>query len=266
MCFADDSRPPIRPIAGGALDSTELTLTSADGASFRAFRTRPAEPMGAGMLVLPDVRGLHAYYEELTLRFAEHGIAALAIDYFGRTAGTARHGAGFDHATHVGRTTFAGLTADVRAGAAHLRSADDAGVDDLFVVGFCFGGRLALISATLDLDLSGAIGFYPGPTGPTRNGVPAPIEVVDKFQSPLLAIFGGADEGIGPPAVGSFEAALEEAGVDHRVITYPGAPHSFFDRKADDFAEASDAAWNEVLAFVASRRRRTSSARAGEPR
>jgi carboxymethylenebutenolidase len=50
--------------------------------------------------------------------------------------------------------------------------------------------------------------------------------------------------------VAAFEAALTGAGVDHRVISYPGAPHSFFDRKAADFAEASAAAWAETLRFV----------------
>ena len=70
MCFDLDSRPPIAPIAGGALDSEELTLTASDGTRFSAFRARAAHPTGAGMIVLPDVRGLHAYYEELALRFA----------------------------------------------------------------------------------------------------------------------------------------------------------------------------------------------------
>src|SRR5437870_774137 len=85
MCFEPDSHPPIAPIAGGALDSTRQTLTSADGTRFAAFRTRTAHPSGAGILILPDVRGLHRYYEELALRFAEAGIDALAIDYFGRS-------------------------------------------------------------------------------------------------------------------------------------------------------------------------------------
>ena len=263
MCFDHDSRPPITPILGGALDSREITLDAADGNRLSAFEALAAQPNGKAILILPDVRGLHAYYEELTLRFAEHGVDALAIDYFGRTAGVGKHGPGFDHATHVGRTTWDGLTGDVRAGAAHLRSDEGGAVRDLFVVGFCFGGRLAFICTTLDLDLSGAIGFYGWPTGPTRNGVPAPIELIDKLRAPILAIFGGADEGIGPPAVGSFEAALEEARVPHRVITYPGAPHGFFDRKGDEYAEASDAAWHEVLAFLESRRRAAPAATPG---
>jgi len=254
MCFDHDSRPPIPPIAGGALDSTELTLTADDGNRLTAFRARAARPTGAGIVILPDVRGLHAYYEDLALRFAENGIDALAIDYFGRTAGLGRRGVGFDHAPHIGRTTHDGLTADLRAGLSHLRSSDGGSVRDAFTIGFCFGGRLAFYSAALGLGLAGGIGFYGWPTGPARNGIPAALDFAKQVSAPVLAIFGEADEGIPAPSVGMFRVALEEAGVEHAIITYPGAPHSFFDRKADEYVETSARAWHEVLTFIGARR------------
>jgi carboxymethylenebutenolidase len=74
MCFDLDSRPPIEPIAGGALDGMPLMLTASDRNRFAAFRARAADPSGAAVVILPDVRGLHPYYEELALRFAENGI------------------------------------------------------------------------------------------------------------------------------------------------------------------------------------------------
>jgi carboxymethylenebutenolidase len=250
MCFDPDSRPPIAPIAGGALDSTELTLTSTDGATFRAFRARAARPSGAGILVLPDVRGLHPYYEELTLRLAEQGLDALAIDYFGRTAGTDRRDPDFEFRPHVEQTTYEGLSRDVRAGAAHLRSEDGGGVSTLYTMGFCFGGRLAFLTATLGLDLEGVIGLYGVTVGPPRQGMPAPVEVVRDMEARVLGIFGGTDESIPPEMVEAFESALRDAGIEHRIVTYPEAPHSFFDRKAEEFAEASAAAWAEVLRFT----------------
>ena len=70
------------------------------------------------------------------------------------------------------------------------------------------------------------------------------------FEAPVLAIFAGADEGIGTDAVAAFEHALVAAGVEHRVVTYPGAPHSFFDRKHEEFTAVSAAAWDEVLGFI----------------
>ena len=122
MCFDHDSRPPIRPIAGGALDSRELTLTASDGNVLTAFEARAAEPTGASIVVLPDVRGLHTFYFELVLRFAENGIDAVAIDWFGRTAGLGRREDGFDYMPHVEQTTWDGVSADIAAGAAHARS------------------------------------------------------------------------------------------------------------------------------------------------
>jgi carboxymethylenebutenolidase len=73
------------------------------------------------------------------------------------------------------------------------------------------------------------------------------------MASPVLALFGGADQAIPQAAVATFEAALTAAGVEHRIVAYPDAPHSFFDRKADEFATSSAAAWDEVLAFIRAR-------------
>ena len=252
MCFDHDSRPPIRPIAGGALDSRELTLTAADGNRLTAFEARAAEPSGAAIVVLPDVRGLHAFYLELTMRFAENGVDAVAIDWFGRTAGLGRREEGFDYMPHVNETTWTGISADIAAGAAHARSLGADRATSLFTIGFCFGGRASFLAPTLGLDLAGAIGFYGIPAGPGRAGMAAPAEVADKIKAPILGLFGGADAGIPPASVEAFDAALEAAGVEHRLITYPNAPHSFFDRKATQFAKESAASWEEVLGFIRS--------------
>ena len=120
----------------------------------------------------------------------------------------------------------------------------------LFTIGFCFGGRMAFLSATLGLDLAGAIGFYGPPVGPGRGGSPPPADLADQVESPILGLFGGADAGIPPAAIEEFDAALERAGVEHRLITYPNAPHSFFDRKAAEFKDESEKAWAEVLGFI----------------
>jgi carboxymethylenebutenolidase len=250
MCFDPDSRPPITPIAGGALDSTELVLEADDGNRFRAFRARAATASGAGIVILPDVRGLHPYYEELALRFAEAGVDAVAIDYFGRTAGTTARGDGFDHTAHIDKVTWDGLSADIGAAARHLRMEDERRVDALFTIGFCFGGRLAFVAGTLGLELAGGIGFYGWPVGTARGGVPAPADVAGEIANPILAVFGGADQGIKPEMVEAFREALTKAGTDHRIVVYDGAPHSFFDRKAAEFADTSKAAWDETLSFI----------------
>ena len=253
MCFDLDSRPPITPIAGGALDNADLTLEATDGNRLRAFRARATEPTGAGIIVLPDVRGLHPYYEELALRFAEHGVDAVAIDYFGRTADGPERGDGFAFMSHVNQLTWDGLAVDVRAAAQHLRMNDEGRVSALFTNGFCMGGRLAFLTPTLGLELSGAIGLYGIPVGPGRAGMPAPADVANQMTSPVLGLFGGSDPSIPPESIAAFDEALGKAGVEHRLVTYEGAPHSFFDRKADEFADASRQAWDETLTFIRGR-------------
>ena len=247
MCFDHDSRPPIQPIAGAALDSRELTLSAADGNRLTAFEARPADSTDAAIVILPDVRGLHDYYVELAMRFAENGIDAVAIDWFGRTAGLGRRHEGFDHMTEVQALTWDGMAADIAAGAAHARTF---GRSSLFTIGFCMGGRAAFLSATLGLGLTGAIGFYGSPVGAGRGGSPAPAEVVGAIEGSILGLFGGADESIPPAAIAAFDEALTRVGVEHRLKAYDGAPHSFFDRKADMFADASDDAWRQVLGFI----------------
>jgi carboxymethylenebutenolidase len=249
MCFDHDSRPPIVPIAGGALDSRELTLTAADGNRLSAFEARAAEPSGAAIVILPDVRGLHDYYAELAMRFAERGVDAVAFDWFGRTAGLGRRQEGFDYTPEVQQLTWEGMSADITAAAEEARTFNPT---SLFTVGFCMGGRAAFLTPTLGLGLTGAIGFYGSPVGAGRGGSPQPVEVADRMEGTVLGLFGGADQSIPPEAIAQFDEALSRAGIPHRLKSYDGAPHSFFDRKADEFAAASADAWEQIQDFVRS--------------
>jgi carboxymethylenebutenolidase len=248
MCFDLDSQPPIRPTAGGVFDHEDLVLATAAGTKFAAFRAQALDPSGAGVLILPDVRGLYSFYEQLALRFAEAGIDALAIDYFGRTAGVAKRDAAFSYMEHVPQTTLPELRADVSTAVEELRR--DGRVRSTFAIGFCFGGRLSFTATTFGLDLLGAISFYGVPTT-DRPRYPAPETIAAEMSCPILGLFGGADAVIPPEAIAEFEAALNAADVKHEFVTYPGAPHSFFDRKAAEYAEASADAWRRTLHFIA---------------
>lgn len=250
MCYDDDARPPLPPIRGAALDAGELILTASDGTRVAAYAARAAQPSGAGMVVLPDVRGLHPFYEELALRLAEAGIDACAIDYFSRTAGTGRRNAGFDYQAHVPLTHADTLGADVAAAAAYLRSPAGGAVTRVYSIGFCMGGRLSFLQAASAIGFDGVIGFYGWPVGRSSAGLAAPVDEAARFACPVLALWGGADQGIGPDAVRAFDAALDAAGVAHRSVTYPDAPHSFFDRTAVEHAAASEDAWREILEFI----------------
>jgi carboxymethylenebutenolidase len=237
MCFDSDSLPPIPVLSGGALTHEDLVLESGDGTRFAAFAALPDEPSGAGVVILPDVRGLYRFYEEVALRFAERGYAAVAIDYFGRTAGVEKRDDDFVYRPHVEQTTPEGVQADTAAAVARLR---EGGATSVFTLGFCFGGRNSWLAAAGGHGLAGAIGFYGRP----------PIDTAAQMEAPILALQAGADQNITAEDNAAFDEALTAAGVEHEVVTYDGAPHSFFDRKQEEFAEASADAWRRVLEFV----------------
>jgi len=241
MCFDSDSLPPIPVISGAAISHDDLVLEAADGNRFAAFAASPDEPGATGIVILPDVRGLYRFYEELALRFAERGHAAVAFDYFGRTAGVEKRGDDFEYMEHVKETTPEGIQADVGACVAYLR---DHGATAIFTVGFCMGGRQSWLASAAGHGLAGAVGFYGRP----------PLEDAPRMRGPLLALQAGADAHITHDDNAAFDAALTAAGVEHELVEYEGAPHSFFDRKQEEFQDASDDAWRRTLELIASHR------------
>ena len=246
MCFDIDSEPPIPRIAGAAVSHDDLVLTAADGNTFAAFLAAPDEPATTGVVIFPDVRGLFHFYEELALRFAERGHRAIALDYFGRTAGVAKRDAEWEYMPHVEQTTQAGVKADAAAAVDELRAR---GATSIFSVGFCFGGSASWLAAASGFGLAGSIGFYGSPT--RERGGPSVVQRAAEIECPILALQAGDDQGITAEDNAAFERALTEAGVEHEIVVYDGAPHSFFDRKQEDFAEASDNAWQRTLALIA---------------
>jgi len=219
----------------------ELVLEAADGNRFAAFSAAPDDPAGVGIVILPDVRGLYRFYEELALRFAERGMSAVAFDYFGRTAGAEKRDDQFEYMPHVQQTTPEGVQADVAAAVAHLR---EGGAKTIFTVGFCFGGRNSWLAAADQDGLAGAIGFYGRPADPAARA--------SELKAPILALQAGDDQNITAEDNAAFEQALQAAGVEHELVTYEGAPHSFFDRKQEEFAAASEDAWARTLGFIES--------------
>jgi carboxymethylenebutenolidase len=253
MCFEFDARPPdlpsdlaLPPVAGGAAAET-LELTSADGTRFSAALAVSPDAHDPAVVILPDVRGLYRFYVELAERFAQAGHSAIAIDYFGRTAGLGTRDEDFDYMEHVAQTSVEGVQADTAAASEALR--ERAGAKTFVTVGFCFGGTHSFLAATNpDLPLDGVVGFYGSLT--ERPIRPSPIPGAGDTRVPVLGLFGGADENIPPDQVDEYDRALDAAGVEHELISYPGATHSFFDRKFDEYAEASEDAWRRVLSFL----------------
>jgi carboxymethylenebutenolidase len=224
-----------------------LTLSAADGNTFAAFYAQPSQPSGVAVLVLPDNRGLRTYYEDLTIQLAEQGHPTLVIDYFGRSDGVNRDRPDdFEILPHLFTLSKEGLAEDITAGANYLRQISETPVVPL---GFCFGGRLAFLHSTPENRFAGAVGFYGALD--EINGAPGPIQTAGLMSGPILALFGGADEHIPASSVAQFDEALSAAGVDHEIVTFEGAPHSFFDLDFDGaYDEACAEAWGRVLWFL----------------
>jgi carboxymethylenebutenolidase len=250
MCYDDNARPPLPPGESGTAHGEDIILTAADGNRFAAYSAHPANPKAAQVLIYPDVRGLHQFYKELALRFAEVGFTALAIDYFGRTAGITSRDESFDFWPHVQQLQLTSFFTDVTVALDHLRTGVGA-ARSTFTVGFCMGGTLSFLTGTKeDFDLAGVIGFYAGMSRKFGGANTTLLEEAKHIKYPALGLFGGDDPGIPADQVREFDGGLDSAGVAHEVIIYPGAPHSFFDRRATDFAGASADAWQRVLGFI----------------
>ncbi|HEY8823510.1 MAG TPA: dienelactone hydrolase family protein [Candidatus Limnocylindria bacterium] len=233
-------------MTGGA-GGEDAILTSADGTKFRTYLAS-ATGGDAGVVIAPDVRGLHPFYEELAERFASAGVHAIAFDYFGRTAGTERRADDFDFMPQVRQATPKGVFADIAASRAHLEKETKA--RRTFVLGFCFGGRIAFLSSAEQPGLAGVVGFY-GRLGKRESDPwPVPAETASRMRAPVLGLFGGDDPGIPSTDIAAFDTALTAAKVPHYIHTYPGAPHSFFDRTFNEHKAECDDAWRRVLGFM----------------
>ena len=239
MCHDDSSRPPASPRSEPIAEARKMTLTSEDGTEFSAFYASAAAPR-VGVVVLPDVRGLHPYYGSLAERFAEAGLTAVAIDYFGRSAGLAQDGwrpEDFDWQPHVNASTPASVNQDVQAAIDFMRAKHGKDLP-IISVGFCFGGGQAWRQSSSDLDLAAVVGFY---------GRPDFVGRAAKHAKKLTYMFlAGADF---TPVDVQLELAdtMRSGGAEVITVVYDGAPHSFFDRAFDEWADACTDAWDRIL-------------------
>lgn len=245
MCHTDESRAPEPPRRGPVGHHAELELKAADGASVRAYLAVPEGSSRAGVVILPDVRGLHPYYEDLAVRFAEAGFRSIAIDYFGRTAGVGKREESFDWKSHVEKTTPEGIAHDVRAAVLRLRDHSNDPNLPVFTVGFCFGGANSWRQSGDTPGLAGCIGFYGG-RPMQRAGAAIP-----RMTAPLLMLLAGDDQGTPPEEFEEFARLVRARGLEVESHTYPGAPHSYFDRSFAEHREACSDSWNRILEFTA---------------
>lgn len=235
-----------------------------DQVPLRCWWAQPADgPPRAGVLVLPEVFGINGWVRSVAARLAAAGYAALAVPLFARTAPDLELEYGPDELalgrSHKERTRTDQLLADVGLAAEWLQQElpPGAATGGLGCVGFCFGGHVALLAASLPA-VAATVDFYGAGVASGRpGGGPASLEVVPTIRGTLLCICGKQDPLIPAADVAAIETALAAANAAravanaaprlHRLVLLEGG-HGFMCAARSDHHPASAAAgWSLLL-------------------
>lgn len=245
MCHSKQSRPPLpsRP-RQGVRDSAGW-LISEDGTRLMAHRAWPDSAntlsRGTGIVLLPDGRGLHQFHRGLTAHLGALGYRVIAVDYYARELGDGLREEGMDvFGPIIAGQSFPKVAADIRAAVDELAAC----CKTIVSLGFCYGGSHSWMQSAFDERIAGSIGFY----GKPEDARP----YLSQLRGPLLMLMGGADVAVPRGDAVQFDHELDRAGVEHQLVIYDGAPHSFFDSDLGCDDAVADA-WEKVLSFLDAR-------------
>jgi dienelactone hydrolase len=207
-----------------------------------------------GVLVVHEWWGHNEYARKRARMLAELGYTALALDMYGD--GKQAH-----HPVEAGR--FAGEVAKnlplaktrFEAAMKFLKEQSNVDANTIAALGYCFGGSVALQMARLGEDLKGVASFHGGlaTENPAQPG---------KVKAHIISFTGADDPMIPPEQVAAFKREMEQAGVDYKVVVFPGVKHSFTNPVADENgrkfnlplaydAAADTVSWEETKRFLA---------------
>ncbi len=237
--------------------SERIEISSADG-PMGAYLARP-DGQGAwpAVVLFMEIFGINAHIRSVCDRVAAEGYVVLAPDLFHRTAPGIEldyDEAGLARGIELmSATTATQIIADVSASIDALKARDDVGGRGVGVMGFCFGGHVAYLSAC-ELPVAAAASFYGGgiAVGAPGDEAPATVDRTAKIQGRMLCLFGENDTYIPADEVTRIDAALSSAGTRYDLQVYPGVGHGFFCDARGDHDEASAAdAWARVKTLFA---------------
>jgi carboxymethylenebutenolidase len=205
------------------------------------------------VIVLMEIFGINAHIQEVTERIAAEGYHALAINYYHRTAPELCLGYREEDVTegrrHKDQTTLENLRADLQGAIGYLQGLPGVSpTDRMGCVGFCFGGHVAYIAATLPEVQATAV-FYGAGIPAFCPGVPgqATLALTPQMSGRVLCLFGDQDPLIPLTDTVAVEKALQQYGVAHEVVRYPEAGHGFFCNQRQDYEpHAAQDAWNRL--------------------
>jgi carboxymethylenebutenolidase len=237
------------PVSGGSPSAVSSEQLEREDTQLPLYIARPSgDEKEAGVVVIHDVNGANDFYKDLTGRLADEGYLAVLPDLFVRQ-GEPADGSREANMARANALDLDLTLEDIVATVRHIRDLKGA-EGPVGLIGFCMGGTLAMLSASLVSGPDAVVSFYGFPAG--RASWPKnPLDVADTVRVPMLMIVGDQDTGVGMDNMTQYEAALDAASKDYESITYPGVGHGFmtFDPNAEAYPQASDA-WTATLQFL----------------
>ncbi|BCL38408.1 dienelactone hydrolase family protein [Nostoc sp. MS1] len=214
-----------------------------------------AEPTKQGrfpaVIVIQEIFGVNIHIREVAEKLAKEGYVAIAPTLYQRTAPGFEAGyTGEDIQRGRGykeQTTAAEILSDIQAAIAYLKNLPNVQPDAIGSIGFCFGGHVVYLAATLS-DIKATASFYGGgiPNSTPGGGEPTITRTPD-IKGQIYAFFGKEDQGIPLEQTEQIEAELKKYQIPHKVFRYDGAGHGFFcNHRASYNAEAAADAWTHV--------------------
>ncbi len=220
-----------------------IAVEVSGGAQMPVLGILPDEASGSAVVVCMHAPGVDDFIEEIGCRLAEAGFAAYAPDLYHRQQDPSA-----DPMTRLSRLQDAELEADLRA--IHLYSTQQ-GHAKIGIIGFCMGGRIALIGASVAKPLAVAVSFYGGFIRDAWGLGRPPIARVDAMDCPLLVIGGTLDANPSPQDLKDLSTALDEAGKPHELEMYEGVGHAFLNFNRPGYQEdKAMQAWQSCERFL----------------
>lgn len=227
-----------------------------DGLGMPCYLARPdGDEPGPAVIVFQEIFGVNREVKRIAELFASAGHVALAPNYYYRTHPNLiepYNEEGLQHGfAAAGQVTKANLRKDAGAAIAWLERQNFVAKGKIATCGFCFGGTVAFVTATLP-GLKGAIPFYGGSiAAPMPDGEPEALADAKDIRVPLLLFFGGKDDYIPKEAAERIDRTLTELGKPHEIVVYPNVGHAFFRESSAALNQADVAdAWSRVQSFL----------------
>lgn len=234
--------PPSIVGNGGELDGTDVTYVDGDPATVGYLAVPEGEGPFPALVIIHEWNGLVDRVRQVADDFAAQGYVTLAADlYAGQTGSNPEENMALVRASMA---DMPGVVSNLNAAVAFLRARPDV-TGRVGAMGWCFGGGVAL-SYGLDGDNHEATAIFYG------RLIDDPT-VLASMDHEVYGTFARLDQGPSPEQVEAFEAAMNEAGIDHDLHIYDDVNHGFW-LHVDGDAEARSGpaldAWQRLLAYL----------------